>query len=286
MLAPSLVQGDMAEEDTPPTDGLVSLITSPITAAQVGEFATPAAPTELPALTGPAEGLIPVAHNFHNASTWLLARDAAGTLQWLGHFPEIGWQRKSPPPAGIQPLIHRGGQAQVLVLAVDENGQAHIHTYHTITDTWADMGATILPGTVTGVQPSYNGFIVSTRDADGLEAHAQLAIALTKRLLTWIDWAIIVVYLTFTAGIGYYFFVRQKKTCNADFFLGGRSIPWWAAGVSLYATGTSAISYIATPAKSFAENWQYLAANVVGMVGTIFVAIWIVPMIQIGRAHV
>lgn len=280
LLAPGLAKGAMSGGDTPPADGLVSLITSPITAAQVTEYSTPTPPTDLPLLTGQAQGLEPVAHNFHNGSTWLLGRDVAGTLHWLGHFPEIGWQRKSPPPSGVQRLVHRGGQAHVLVLAVDEQGQAHIHTYHTITDTWADMGATVLPGVVESVLPSYNGFIVTTRDADGELAYTQLAIALAKRLLTWIDWLIIVVYLSGTASIGYYFFRRHKKQSNEDFFVGGRSIPWWAAGVSLYATGTSAISFIATPAKSFAENWQYLAANVVGMVGTIFVAIWIVPMIR------
>jgi solute:Na+ symporter, SSS family len=280
LFAPALVHADLAEGEVPPLDGLISLNTAIITAEQVNEFAVRPVVRELPPLRGVAAGLTPLSHLFHNGSTWLLAEDAAGQRHWLGHFPEIGWQRKSPPPAGIHPPVTAGGQAHVLVLAVDERGQAHIHTYHTITGSWADMGATVLAGPVEAVNPSFNGFIVSARDASGQMVHKQLAIALTKRLLTWIDWLIIVVYLSGTASIGYFFFKRHKKGSNEDFFVGNRSIPWWAAGVSLYATGTSAISYIATPAKSFAENWQYLAANVVGMVGTVFVAIWIVPLIR------
>ena len=43
---------------------------------------------------------------------------------------------------------------------------------------------------------------------------------------------------------------------------------------------TSAISFIAIPAKSFATNWQLLAQNVIGLLATAFVAIMIVPLIR------
>ena len=42
-----------------------------------------------------------------------------------------------------------------------------------------------------------------------------------------------------------------------DFFKGGGRIPWWAAGISIYATMLSAITYMAYPAKAFATNWTY-----------------------------
>ena len=38
---------------------------------------------------------------------------------------------------------------------------------------------------------------------------------------------------------------------------GGGRIPWWAAGISIYATMLSAITYMAYPAKTFATNWTY-----------------------------
>ena len=261
-------------------EGLISLKAEPVAADQVGARTLALASIELPALDGAAIGLTPITQIAHNDSVWLLARDTSGALRWFGHSPLTGWLEKPAPPATLQSQLQPGGQAHLLALAIDDSGKASIHTFHTITGFWADMGATLLTGQLTAVLPVRNGFIVSMRDAAGIETHTQVTVVMTKRLLSWIDWAIIVVYLGFTAAVGFYYFLRQKKHNNEDFFLGGRSIPWWAAGVSLYATGTSAISYIATPAKSFAENWQYLAANVVGMVGTIFVAIWIVPLIR------
>jgi hypothetical protein len=81
-------------------------------------------------------------------------------------------------------------------------------------------------------------------------------------------------------GIGLYFYLREKRQSTADFFVGGRSIPFWAAGVSLYAANTSSISYIAIPAKAFETNWQYMTNNLVAVVALMFVAVWIVPLLR------
>jgi len=261
-------------------ESLVNLKTETLAETQVAALPAPAA-IELPALTGDAAGLQPVAHASHNNSLWLLARDTAGSLRWLSHTSAAGWQERPAPPAGLKPVLQPGGQAHLLALSMDADGRAHIHSYHTITHAWADVGSAPLAGAVSNVRPVRGGFVVTTADATGASTHTQITIALSKRLLKPIDWVLIAVYLGFTAAIGYYYYRKDKLSKDTtDFFLGGRNIPWWAAGVSLYATGTSAISYIATPAKSFAENWLYLANNVIGMVGTIFVAIWIVPLIR------
>ncbi|HEY5551827.1 MAG TPA: sodium:solute symporter [Opitutaceae bacterium] len=261
-------------------ESLIAIKSASLSAAEAEQpqivHAEPALPPLPDEVAGP---LAPVSRIAHNGALWLLAKDAGENFRWLRHNAS-GWSEKSPPPAGVLPQLNGGGQAHILALSADPAGVVHFHTYHTITDSWADMGPATLPGPMTGVRAVRNGFIVDTREDDGTTGRTLLSVQLTKRLLKWIDWVIIVAYLGFTAGIGVYYLFRQKKHNNDDFFLGGRTIPWWAAGVSLYATGTSAISYIATPAKSFAENWQYLAANVVGLIGTVFVAIWIVPLIR------
>jgi SSS family solute:Na+ symporter len=102
----------------------------------------------------------------------------------------------------------------------------------------------------------------------------------TKQLLRPLDWVMIVLYLTMIAGIGVYCYRREKKKSTADFFVGNRTIPFWAAGISLYATNSSAIGYIATTAKAFATNWQYLLGNLLGAIALVFVAIWIVPLLR------
>jgi SSS family transporter len=48
----------------------------------------------------------------------------------------------------------------------------------------------------------------------------------------------------------------------------------------LYAANTSSISYIAIPAKAFETNWQYLTNNLIAVIGLMFVAVWIVPLLR------
>ena len=57
------------------------------------------------------------------------------------------------------------------------------------------------------------------------------------------------VYLLALVGMGVYFSRREKTT--DDFFLGGQRIPWWAAGLSIFGTQLSAITFMAIPAKAY-----------------------------------
>ncbi|MBH0229426.1 sodium:solute symporter [Halobacillus yeomjeoni] len=66
---------------------------------------------------------------------------------------------------------------------------------------------------------------------------------------TVIDYIIFIVYVLGTAAIGAMFGKKQKST--KDYFLGGRSIPWWAIGLSVMATQASAITFIGAP------GWGY-----------------------------
>jgi Na+/proline symporter len=53
--------------------------------------------------------------------------------------------------------------------------------------------------------------------------------------LHWIDWAIILAYIAFSLGVGIYF--SKKATSNTEeYFLAGRSLPWWIVGTSMVAT--------------------------------------------------
>jgi SSS family transporter len=232
------------------------------------------------AAESPPEGLDPISVIEHYDLVWLLSRDTAGNLRWFSYSATTGWVEKATPPTTLHRELIRGGQAHILGINHDDKGNVTMLTYNAVTDEWSTVGDVALEGTITGFHPTDGGYVFDLRDADGNEQHTLVTVALTKRLLKVIDWVLIVLYLGFTAGIGFYYYKKEQNQTGEDFFVGGRSIPWWAAGVSLYATGTSAISYIATPAKSYATNWLYLANNVVGMVGTIFVAIMIVPLIR------
>ncbi len=185
--------------------------------------------------------------------------------------------RTTPPSPLFGDVLVRTAQAHLLGASLTGPRELTILGYHSITNTWAPFGKVTLPGEIIALRPAPAGFLVETGDSTAL---TRIELVTSKRLLQPLDWMVILLYLGGSAGIGLYVYLKEKKQSNEDFFLGGRRIPWWAAGLSLYATGTSAISFIGIPAKSFATNWQILAQNVIGMFTIGFVAIFIVPLIR------
>ena len=53
--------------------------------------------------------------------------------------------------------------------------------------------------------------------------------------LHWIDWLIILSYIAFSLGVGIYFSKRAASSTE-EYFLSGRSLPWWLVGTSMVAT--------------------------------------------------
>ena len=70
-----------------------------------------------------------------------------------------------------------------------------------------------------------------------------------------LNWMVPGLYFLAMLGMGL-FFMRREKGGN-DFFRGGGRIPWWAAGISIYATMLSAVTYMTIPAKAYATDWTY-----------------------------
>ena len=88
--------------------------------------------------------------------------------------------------------------------------------------------------------------------------------------LTPIDWTVIAVYFLAVLGIGLWAGGRQHSA--REYFLGGRSLPWWAATLSIVATETSAVTYIGIPAASFGGNWNVLQLVLGLVLGRFFLA--------------
>ena len=38
-------------------------------------------------------------------------------------------------------------------------------------------------------------------------------------------------------------------------------MPWWAAGLSIFGTALSAITFMAIPAKAYSADWSYIWLN-------------------------
>jgi SSS family solute:Na+ symporter len=92
-----------------------------------------------------------------------------------------------------------------------------------------------------------------------------------------LDLAIIFGYLIGIVLFGTWFARKQKTT--SDYFLGDRSVPWWAVAASIVATETSTITFISVPGIAFARggNFQFLQLVFGYLLGRIVIAILFIP---------
>ena len=72
----------------------------------------------------------------------------------------------------------------------------------------------------------------------------------------WIDWT---VFVAFLAWIVYDGLKRTKDNTELEgYFLAKRSIPWWAAGISVMATQLSAITMIGTTGQGYNDGLRFV----------------------------
>ena len=187
-------------------------------------------------------------------------------------LPGEGWRAlaSSPLPksaAGIHSigqshiLLFSGGGGPLGDLPQQNNSEypSEVFAYHTITDTWAQSGA--MPrGMVAGPLIQWNGslILISEEIRSGVRTSLFHRAEMIKGrgALTSVDLLILVLYLTLLVGMGIYFARRTRG--SQDFFLAGRRVPGWAAGLSIFGTQLSAITFLATPALAYATDLRYI----------------------------
>lgn len=96
--------------------------------------------------------------------------------------------------------------------------------------------------------------------------------------MTRIDWVIVLLYMVISLGIGLYL-ARRASTSMVEFFVGGRSLPWWLAGTSMAATTFSIDTplYVAgvVGARGIAGNWEWWSFGVAHVILIyIFARLW------------
>ena len=169
-----------------------------------------------------------------------------------------GWKRLSDVPSGsVAATAVPVGQAQVMVLsdAPAEGENAAPLLFHTLTGAWCAFDTA--PGLAAPqAGRAGNKIFVMGRSSSGQPVAAELRIPRNVRNLVWIDYLVIGVYFVALSGIGFYF--SRKQDTSVEFSLGNRKVKWWAAGISMFATGASAISFMAIPALAFATNLVWL----------------------------
>ena len=202
---------------------------------------------------------------------------AEGTWKQLADLPEA---RSAAPsmavPVGASSLLMLGGVPveflrEQVAARPELNGQgmehpgfpASILSYNTVTDRWAEAGSLPLDGTfapVTTPVVFWDGkVILPTGEIKPGVRSPQVLIAEvggTKMSFGVVNWIVVVVYLLGMVAIGYWFMKREAASSTEAYFRGGQKIPFWVAGLSIFATMLSAITFMAVPGTAYATNWN------------------------------
>ncbi len=199
------------------------------------------------------------------------------------YTPRQGWKplAPSPRPFAAAPAL-AWGDTHILVLSGDDGllvdqiaelGDNHpgypldVFGYHTVTNTWTRFGAIPDALLTTPAVPFQGGIAIAGGEPKPGQRVQRVVWGMperTRNAFGWLDYAVIGGYFVALVIMGLYFSRRENST--DDYFLGGRRVPWWAAGISIYGTLLSAITFLATPATSYKGNWVYSVGNMLMVV--------------------
>lgn len=93
--------------------------------------------------------------------------------------------------------------------------------------------------------------------------------------MRYVDLAVILVYLAGITWFGARF--RAGQTNLRDYFLGGRTAPWWAIAFSIVSAETSTLTIVGTPALAFAGNMAFLQIVLGYLLARIVISILFLP---------
>jgi SSS family transporter len=98
-----------------------------------------------------------------------------------------------------------------------------------------------------------------------------------------VDWAILVAYLVWIVWDG----LRLTKSADKleGYFLGGRSLPWWAVGLSVMATQLSAITMIGTTGQGYTDGMRFLQFYYALPLAMIVLSVTLVPFFHRAKVY-
>ncbi len=242
---------------------------------------------ELEPWPGPARMLAVAAvqdKSFFLASGAEMSGDAQGkpVRRYLNdayrYQPGQGWKRVAdlPRAAVAAPTpAPAPGQSTFLVLGGDDGSLVNfqpldqhpgfpktILAYHTITDTWKPLGEMPAAHVTTTMARWNGGWVMPAGEVrPGVRSPAvwSMQASFQKAAFGWLNYSMLLLYLLAMVWIG--FVCSKKNKSTNDFFRGGQRIPWWAAGLSIFATMLSSITFMAIPAAAYTDGWNLFLAN-------------------------
>jgi len=210
-------------------------------------------------------------------------------------------KRKDVPRCVMAGTAINVGQSHIVVLGGDDGSLYHkvdelrdTHPgfpkealmYHTITDTWTSAGSIPINHVTTtavrwGTDPVSDPIIIPSGEIRPRVRSPkvwQVSLLKSGERFGVIDFSAIGIYLSAMIGVGVFFSFRNKN--SDDFFRGGQRVPWLVAGLSIFATMLSSITFIAIPAKAYATDWVYFMYNMTAIAITPLVILWFLPFFR------
>jgi len=188
--------------------------------------------------------------------------DAKGNWKRLSDLPRAAVA--APSPAIVS------GASHLLVVGGDDGTQTHhepksthpgfarnVLGYDTITGTWASIGSWPADASAVVTAPvvtwQKTNWIISgeTKPAVRTPQVKGFAMRTETSAFGMTNWIVVVVYLAGMVGIGYYFMKREAASTTDDYFRGGQRVPAWVAGLSIFATMLSALTFMGIPARAY-----------------------------------
>ena len=181
----------------------------------------------------------------------------------IGGFGEKGWIDRAVNGSTETDPVKLGWQRKILA-------------YNCVTDAWCEYGE-IAPndkprcGAAAAIRPGktpeqYTLLIAGGEIAPATRTDAVSVASFRKTgKFGATAWAVVGVYALLMVGMACYFIFKKKD--ENDYFRGGGRIPWYVAGMSIFATMLSSITFIAIPTQAYLQDWRYfvMAFFILGM---------------------
>jgi Na+/proline symporter len=97
------------------------------------------------------------------------------------------------------------------------------------------------------------------------------------------DWVVLAGWLTFIVGYGLY---RGRGSNTVDrYLLAGRTLPWYAMGLSIMATQASAITFISTTAQAYVDGMRFVQFYLGLPIAMVILCITAVPIFHRAKVY-
>lgn len=213
-----------------------------------------------------------------------------------------GWSRLSDSPRAMvaapspAPLI---GFSHLLFVGGDDGSLAGFQprskhpgftretlTYNTTTDAWsssAPLSSDLLSPVTTTVVEWSGGLVLPSGEVRPAVRSPQVLRAEpmpSKTHFGSLNWSIVALYLTGMIGVGVYFMKREAASSTEAYFRGGQRVPAWVAGLSIFATMLSALTFMGIPARAYQTDISWYIGQLTILLVIPLVAVCYLPFFR------